>query len=732
MGDGTSFAVFSRGEAVELCLFADDDEDGATERRFPMEARPHGVWQAQVGGVGPGTRYGFRVHGPWDPSHGHRFNPAKLLLDPYARAISGELAADDAALGSVGGDDTVRDDRDSAPYVPRSVVASADFDWQGDQPPDVPWRDTVIYELHVRGFTKTNPAVPEELRGTYAGLAHPAVIDYLQSLGVTTLELLPVHHFVSEPFLLRSGRANYWGYNSVGFFAPHAPYAAGGSRGQQVSEFKAMVRALHAAGLEVLLDVVYNHTGEGGAGGPTLSWRGLDNTAYYRLRGGRDYTDFTGCGNTLDLRNARCLQMVTDSMRYWVEEMHVDGFRLDLAPTLARGTDGFDEHSAFLMAVGQDPVLSGVKLVAEPWDLGPGGYQLGKFPPPWAEWNDRYRDTVRTAWLAGNAGSHPPGVHGLGYALTGSSDVFESGGRGPLSSINLLTAHDGFTLNDLVTYAHKHNEENGEDNRDGSDHNRSWNHGVEGPTDDPVINALRRRQLRNLMTTLLVSTGVPMITAGDEVARTQNGNNNAYCIDAPTSWMSWDVDDWQLDQLEWTRALIRLRRTCAVLRQDVFFGIHADADRPSDLAWFLPNAAQMTREAWLNHDQRAVGCYLSAEFLRLSRSASTSTDECSLLLLFNTGPVVAVFTLPAAPWATAYRCLLDTDTARPGVGKSWLRASTDVTLVPYSVQVLEARPPEPRQRRSPLSIPATGDGSAASPSSAELASSRCRGTMRAV
>ena len=394
----------------------------------------------------------------------------------------------------------------------------------------MPWSDTVIYELHVRGFTQQHPDVPPEQRGTYAGLAHPAVIEHLRSLGVTTVELMPVHQFVSEPFVSRRGRANYWGYNSVGFFAPHADYAAGGSGGEQVAEFKSMVRALHAAGLEVVLDVVYNHTGEGDVDGPTLSWRGLDNSAYYRLRHGRNYDDVTGCGNTMDLRHPRCLQMVTDSLRYWVEEMHVDGFRFDLAPTLARRSDTFDPRSAFLAVVGQDPVLSQVKLIAEPWDVGPGGYQLGHFPPPWAEWNDRYRDAVRDVWLADNARKHGSGVRDLAYRLTGSSDVFGGSGRGPLSSVNFVTAHDGFTLRDLVTYEHKHNESNGEDNRDGHDHNRSWNCGVEGPTDLPEVRSVRRRMMRNLLATLTLSTGVPMMTAGDEIGRTQEGNNNAYSV----------------------------------------------------------------------------------------------------------------------------------------------------------------------------------------------------------
>ncbi|MDP8908292.1 MAG: glycogen debranching protein GlgX [Chloroflexota bacterium] len=687
--DGTSFAVYSRAEGVELCLF---DADGR-EDRTPMSARPHGVWRAHVPGVGPGTQYGFRAHGPWDPWHGHRFNPAKLLLDPYARAISGDLRLDDAVFGHTGSDDTVRDDRDSAAFVPRSVVVDNDFDWRGDEPPAVPWQDTVIYELHVRGFTKIHPAVPEDQRGTYSGLAHPAAIEHLLELGVTTVELLPVHHFVSEPFLLRSGRRNYWGYNSLGFFAPHGGYAAGDSNGQQVAEFKAMVRDLHAAGLEVVLDVVYNHTAEGGIDGPTLCWRGLDNKAYYRLRGGRAYTDFTGCGNTLDLREPHCLQMVTDSLRYWVTEMHVDGFRFDLAPALARESDAFDQRAAFLMVLSQDPVLSRVKLVAEPWDIGPGGYQLGSFPPRWAEWNDRYRDTVRTAWLAANAGHHSPGLRDLGYALTGSSDVFERTGRGPLSSVNFVTSHDGFTLHDLVSYGQKHNEANGENNRDGTDHNRSWNHGVEGATDDVGILSLRRRQLRNLLATLLVSAGVPMLTAGDELGRSQQGNNNAYCLDDETSWLSWEQKDWQQDLLAWTRSLIALRREHPVLRQDAFFGRQAPhGDGRKDLAWFAPVGMEMTPEAWSDHDQRTLGCFLAADFLRASPEQSPPADDRkSLLVLMNTEGMPTAFTLPGQPWATSYRRLLDTADERPLAATFDLAAGSSVALAPFSVQVLAAR-----------------------------------------
>jgi glycogen operon protein len=693
---GTTFAVRSGGEAVEVCLF---DETGE-ERRHPLVRAPHGLWQARVEGVGAGTRYGFRAHGPWDPWHGHRYNAAKLLLDPYGRAVDGALQLDEAVFGHAGADDTVRDDRDSAGYVPRSVVVADGFDWQGDRPPGVPWADTVVYELHVRGFTRRHPDVPEHLRGTYAALGHPAVLAHLVSLGVTTVELLPVQQFVSEPFLMRAGRANYWGYNTVGFFAPHAAYAAGGSRGEQVAEFKEMVRALHAAGLEVVLDVVYNHTGESGPDGPTLCWRGLDNQAYYRLRHGRMYTDFTGCGNTLDLRNPWALQMVTDSLRYWVTEMHVDGFRFDLAPTLARGSDAFDRRAAFLAVLGQDPVLSQVKLVAEPWDVGPGGYQLGHFPPPWTEWNDRFRDTVRTVWLADNArrlhardhghdhhgGS---GVRDLAYALSGSSDVFEASGRGPLASVNFVTSHDGFTLADLVTYERKHNEANGEDNRDGTDSNRTWNHGVEGPTDDERVNALRRRQQRNLLATLLVSTGVPMLTAGDETGRTQGGNNNAYSLDDDRGWVGWELAGWQADLLEWTRRLVRLRREHPVLRQDEFFdGRPAHEGGRKDLGWFSSDGTEMKPETWFDHDRRTLGLFLSADWL--PDPGPDGGAGGSLLVLLNTGPAQETFRLPGQPWASSYRSLLDTCDERPTADGAALPAGAAAPLGPHSLRVLAA------------------------------------------
>jgi len=694
---GTTFAVWSSGEAVDLCLY----DDAGRESRVRLTDRTNGVWHAHLPGVGSGQLYGYRVHGPWDPWHGHRFNPTKLLVDPYARAIDEPLRIEETLLDDDALDDAVLDVHDSATSVPRSVVVDANLDWTGDRKPAVPWSDTVVYELHVRGFTMRHPDVPEALRGTYAGLAHPAVLEHLTSLGVTTVELLPVHHHVTERSLRRNGLANFWGYNTLGFFAPHAGYSSAGSRGGQVREFAAMVRAMHDAGLEVVLDVVYNHTAEGGFDGPTLSLRGLDNHSYYRLRHGRLYEDYTGCGNTLDLRHPRTLALVTDSLRYWAQEMHVDGFRFDLAPALARGSDAFEATGTFLSVIGQDPVLSRVKLIAEPWDVGPGGYQLGRFPVPWTEWNDRFRDTVRQSWLADNAGKGTAtdgagkpgsGMRDFAYRATGSSDVFDGAGRGPLASVNFVTAHDGFTLHDLVTYEQKRNEANGEDNRDGSGHNRGWNCGIEGPTSDASVLRLRRRMMRNLLTTLLTSTGVPMLTAGDETGRTQLGNNNAYCLDDETTWVAWTwVDElrsesrhssWRLDLLAWTRELLRLRRTHPALGQAGFFdgrAVHEDGRK--DLAWFSPDGHEMTDTEWFDHDRRVIGGYI----------ADPRPGGESLLLLVNTGPDETSFVLPDGHWATAYRCLLDTTDERPEAAAADDLAGSTVQLAAHGLKLFSAR-----------------------------------------
>ncbi len=565
-GEGTNFALWSTtATAVSVCLF---DANGL-ETRIPIGDRTYHVWHGYVPGVGPGQRYGFRVDGPFDPAQGLFHNPTKLLLDPYARAIEGDFTDDPSVYPGSGAD--------SALCVPRSVIVQNGFPWGDDHRPKVPWDDTVIYELHVRGFTQQLLAIPPELRGTYSGLAHPAAIDHLRSLGVTAVELMPIHAFVSEPHLQRRGARNYWGYNSVGFFAPHAAYASSkADAADAVREFKAMVRALHKAGIEVILDVVYNHTAEGGPDGPMLEFRGIDNDAYYRLDEDDPsrYVDYTGCGNTFDPRRPFPLQVITDSLRYWITEMHVDGFRFDLASALARSLHDVDKLSSFFDTIHQDPVISQVKLIAEPWDVGDGGYQVGEFPPLWTEWNGKYRDTVRSFWAHGT-----DGVRDLASRLSGSSDLYGDDGRLPIASINFVTAHDGFTMRDLVSYADKHNDGNGENNRDGTDDNRSYNCGFEGDPAPPAVEALRRRQARNLLATLLLSTGAPMLVAGDELWRTQRGNNNAYVQDNPISWLDWTPGEAADDMLGLTRRLIALRRAHPVLRQSAFFEGHAVAGR---------------------------------------------------------------------------------------------------------------------------------------------------------
>jgi isoamylase len=653
-GEGTNVALFSNGaEAVDVCLF---DEQG-TETRIPLEESTFHVWHGYLPQIGPGQRYGFRVDGPFDPADGQRYNPGKLLLDPYARAIEGDFVLDEAVFGSVPGRDRVQQHRDSAPYVPKSVVVHDGFPWGEDRAPRTAWSDTVVYELHVKGFTAAHPDIPPALRGTYAGLAHPAAIEHLQGLGVTAVELMPVHHFVSEPHLLRRGLSNYWGYNSVGYFAPHAAYSAGGSRGEQVREFKAMVRALHAAGIEVLLDVVYNHTAEGDETGPTLSFRGIDNRSYYRTEDTdrSRYRDYTGCGNTLDVRSPHVLQMIMDSLRYWVTEMHVDGFRFDLASALARSFHDVDKLSAFFDVIQQDPVISAVKLVAEPWDVGEGGYQVGEFPPLWTEWNGKYRDTVRDAWRG-----EPGAPRELASRLSGSSDLYQDDGRRPYASINFVTAHDGFTLRDLTTYEQKLNSDNGEDSRDGESHNRSWNCGVEGETDDPAVDALRRRQQRNLLTTLLLSTGVPMLSMGDEVRRTQHGNNNAYCQDNELSWMPWTQDTRAHELWDLTARLIALRRAHPVFRQKAFFSGRVGKDGVKDLAWFTADGEEFATEQWWDAGLETLGMYLDGQGIRTRGPRGERVVDDSFLLLLHTGGEDTAVTLPGPPWADAYEVVVDT------------------------------------------------------------------------
>ena len=596
-GQGVNFALFSENATgVDLCLFDSELQDQETHR-ITLEERTDQVWHVYLPEVRPGQLYGYRVHGPYDPLSGHRFNPAKLLIDPYAKSLTGVVRWSDSMFGYCLGDpegDLSCDDRNNAANVPKGVVVDQAFSWGGDQRLHIPWEQTVIYEVHVKGMTMRHPEVPEALRGTYAGLASPAIIAYLQSLGITAVELLPVHHFVNDLYLADKGLTNYWGYNSIGYFAPDIRYAAFPGRGEKVDEFKSMVRKLHSAGIEVILDVVYNHTGEGNHFGPTLSFRGIDNVSYYRVSpdNPRYYMDYTGCGNTLNVRHPRTLQLIMDSLRYWVNDMHVDGFRFDLASALARELHDVDRLSAFFDIIHQDPVLSQVKLIAEPWDLGEGGYQVGNFPPGWAEWNGKYRDSVRRYWK-GDGGL----LGEIAHRWSGSSDLYGESGRQPYASINFVTAHDGLTLHDLVSYDHKHNEANHEGNRDGTDDNQSWNCGVEGPTEDPAIQELRDRQVRNFFATLLLSQGVPMICGGDELGRTQQGNNNAYCQDNELSWVNWNLTRSQLGLLDFVKLLIEIKKTHPVFQRRRFFqGRRVEDSAVKDIAWFGSHGKEMSHE----------------------------------------------------------------------------------------------------------------------------------------
>ena len=676
---GLNVAIWAGGaEAVDFCIRHVD----GSETRYRLPERTDGIHHGFVPNHGVGTRYGFRVHGPWDPAHGSRWNPAKLLLDPYARTIEGRFVRNPAVYAHRVNpyspeDDSVRYERDSAPYVPRSVVADGTFDWQGDRHPYTPWADTLIYEAHVKSATRLHPGIPQHLRGTYAGFAHDLMIEHLTTLGVTAVELLPVQQALPEEHLADAGMPNLWGYNTIGFFAPHAEYAA--APGAQVQEFKAMVRRLHQAGIEVILDVVYNHTAEGSQRGPTLAFRGIDNAGYYRLADDRRYyRDYVGTGNTLDVSQPHVLRLVMDSLRYWVTEMHVDGFRFDLASALVRGHHDVDMRAAFLQTIEQDPVLRTVKLIAEPWDVGPGGYQVGRFPGLWSEWNDRFRDTVRDFWRGA-----APGIADLGWRLSGSADLYAAARRKPRASINFVTAHDGFTLRDLVSYDGKHNLANGEMNRDGTNDNRSWNHGVEGPTDDPTIRALRARQQRNLLATLLLSFGVPMLSMGDELGRTQHGNNNAYCQDNDISWVDWDLDTERRELLEFTRRVIALRAENRAFRRPHYrWGQTLPGSTVKDLAWVGPDGLEIGRERWNAHETRTIGMFVGGA------TADADEDGDGFLVILHAGSESIAFQLPGTSYASAWSVEIDTDTA----SRESVRLGADalITVAARSLVVLRA------------------------------------------
>ncbi|MET9021700.1 glycogen debranching protein GlgX [Actinopolymorpha sp. NPDC004070] len=680
-GAGTNFALFSEvAESVELCLF---DDDG-NETKVPLTEREASVWHGYIPRVAPGQRYGFRVHGPYAPSKGQRCNPAKLLLDPYAKSIEGEVDWDEALFSYRFENPETLNTLDSAPHMMKSVVINPYFDWQDDRPPRRPYNESVIYEAHVKGLTIDHPEIPEEIRGTYAGLGSPAMIDHLTSLGVTAVELLPVHQFVHDDLLVQKGLRNYWGYNTIGYFAPHNAYSSTGQLGEQVLEFKAMVRALHRANIEVILDVVYNHTAEGNHQGPTMAFRGIDNAAYYRLvdHDPRYYMDTTGTGNSLLMRHPHVLQLIMDSLRYWVTEMHVDGFRFDLAATLARQFHEVDRLSVFFDLVQQDPIVSQVKLIAEPWDVGPGGYQVGNFPPLWTEWNGKYRDCVRDFWRG-----EPATLGEFAMRLTGSSDLYEDDGRKPYASINFITAHDGFTLNDLVSYNSKHNEANGENNNDGTDDNRSWNSGTEGPTDDPDVLALRRRQQRNFLTTLFLSQGVPMMLYGDEFGRTQKGNNNAYCQDNEISWIDWGAVD--SDLLGYARAVSELRSAHPVFRRRRFFaGIDGAGDKLGDVAWLKPDGNDMTERDWTAGFAKSLTVFLNGEAIHEPGDQGERIVDDSFLLLFNASEEDLEFALPPQKYGEAWETVLDT--ADDDVSdREAVRAGEQVKLLSRSLRVLK-------------------------------------------
>ena len=732
-GNGTNFSIFSGlADGVELCLLGDASRAGRRdETRVEVNEVDGHIWHVYLPDVRPGQHYGWRVHGPWEPSRGLWCNPSKLLLDPYAKAVDGIVDWSQACFGYDFDDHDKQNTDDSAPHVPLAVVSDPYFDWGNDRPPGTPMHETVIYEAHVRGMTMRHPAVPEELRGTYAGIAHPATVDHLIALGVTAIELMPVHHFIHDHRLRQLGLRNYWGYNSIAYLAPHNDYASRGPLGA-AAEFKAMVKALHEAGIEVILDVVYNHTAEGNHLGPTLSMRGIDNPAYYRLVDGdeRYYLDFTGTGNSMNMRHPHVLQIIMDSLRYWQRTMHVDGFRFDLASALARELYEVDRLSAFFDIVQQDPEIGQAKLIAEPWDVGEGGYQVGKFPPKWSEWNGKYRDTIRDFWRG-----EPSTLAEFGYRFTGSSDLYEADTRKPMASINFVTCHDGFTLADLVSYNEKHNDANGEDGRDGESHNRSWNHGVEGPTDDLEIIALRDRQRRNFMATLMLSQGVPMISGGDEIGRTQGGNNNGYAQDNEVSWHDWDnVDD---DFLEWTQRLIRFQKDHPIFRRRRWF--HGRQIRGiDDLAWLRPDGEEMDDDDWMSGFARAVGVFLNGEAIRATDPFGGRIVDDSFLVLLNASELDLDWKLPGVRFGL--RWLVDLDSCDPEAGTAELEpmvfaAGQVITVLSRSLMVLRRSTADPsddhpsviRNGRSKARASAKGTTAASGRGSGRTTEGRVRG-----
>ena len=684
--EGVNFAIFAENAtAVELCLFA--SENGKKEtHRIKLPERTHQVWHGFLPGLKHGQLYGYRVYGPYEPENGHRFNPNKLLIDPYARAIAGTIEWDDSLFGYIPGDsneDLSFSETDSAPFLPKCVVIDCQFDWQGDKLLKRPYHQTIIYEAHVRGLTQTHPDIPEDIRGTYAAIAHPVVIGYLKALGITAIELMPVHHFAVDRHLREKGLTNYWGYNTIGFFAPDAKYSSSKTPGDQVIEFKKMVKALHQEGIEVILDVVYNHTAEGNHLGPTLSFKGIDNASYYRLtEDKRYYNDYTGTGNTLNANLPSVLRLMMDSLRYWILEMHVDGFRFDLAATLARELHEVNRLSAFFDIIYQDPVISQVKLIAEPWDVGEGGYQVGNFPAGWTEWNGKYRDCIRDYWRGADSM-----LGEFALRLTGSPDLYESDYRTPHASINFITAHDGFTLHDLVSYNEKHNSENGEDNNDGESHNRSWNCGAEGDTNDPEILSLRARQKRNFLTTLFLSQGIPMLLAGDEIGRTQKGTNNAYCQDNEISWLDWKQTD--EDFLSFTKGLIEFRQNHPVFnRRRWFKGEHVHRSELRDIAWFLPEGIEMTDEHWSHDFAKTLGIYFHGHGVHIRNPQGDQIVDCSFYVMFNAHHEAIDFKLPDATHSKKW--VVAIDTANSFIGQGDIHAhDTIIKIEGRSVVVLQ-------------------------------------------